>query len=430
MKKYQKNIKLSLSTDGKKYQSVLLPDQTTKFCYLEKDQINYIESLDVKGDTIYPINGDSPLITHKTVLLPGEPIQYSEFNELLYSVLSFIHKYVDIDKDFEIVCAYYVILAWIYEQFNTLPYLRVIGQYSSGKTRWLQTIGSLCYHPIFMSGATSSASLFRMINDLEGTVVYDEADFEYQTDMRSTFTKIMNSGYSKGFPIHKTEGENTYSVKTYNVFGPKIVASRERFRDKALESRFIARVLTNKEPRPDILTDLNEEFYAEASDIRSRLLMFRLKYQPAISENQIVHIKNIPMRFNQIMKPLVSLMNNVDHICSLKSVVIDHYRQVQNQESDSLESKIFNIIYTDFMKNGINIIYISDICSIINKDELFKDSTNPKLIGSCLRNKLSIEPRKGTGNKSYIDIGKLKDHLKSLSMQYIVEKDKDEEELP
>jgi hypothetical protein len=88
--------------------------------------------------------------------------------------------------------------------------------------------------------------LFRMINDLEGTVVYDEADFEYQTDMRSNFTKIMNSGYSKGFPIHKTEGDNIYSVKTYNVFGPKIVASRERFKDKALESRFIARVLTNK----------------------------------------------------------------------------------------------------------------------------------------------------------------------------------------
>jgi hypothetical protein len=430
MKTNFNKLKLSINHNSVQYESVLLPGQVTKFCYLENNKINYIESLDVKGDTIYPINGNSPLITHNTVLLPGEPIQYSEFNELLYSVLAFIHKYVDIDKDFEIVCAYYVILTWIYEHYNTLPYLRVIGQYSSGKTRWLQTIGSLCYHPMFMNGATSSASLFRMINDLEGTVVYDEADFEYQTDMRSTFTKIMNSGYSKGFPIHKTEGENTYSVKTYNVFGPKIVASRERFRDKALESRFIARVLTNKKPRHDIPLNLNEEFYAEASDIRSRLLMFRLKYQPVISENHTVHIKNIPMRFNQIMEPLVSLMNNIDHISSLKSVIIDHYQYVKNQESDSLESKVFNIIYTDFMQNGINTIYISDICSIINKDEIFKDSTNPKLIGACLRNKLGIDPKKGTANRSCIDIGRLKDHLESLSLQYIIQEGDIVGELP
>jgi hypothetical protein len=81
------------------------------------------------------------------------------------------------------------------------------------------------------------------------------------------------------------------------------------------------------------------------------------------------------------------------------------------------------------MMKGVNRILISDISAIVNKDELFKDTTNPKLIGSCLRNKLSIEPKKGAGNKSYIDIGPLKDHLESLSLQYIIQDDESAEEL-
>jgi hypothetical protein len=423
MKTLTNKQKLSVKTDSILYESILLPGPLSKFTYYADNDINYVNSLSIEGSVVHPINSISPLILHKTVLLPGEPIAYTDFNELLFSVLGFIHKYVDIDKDFEIVCAYYVILTWVYEQFNTLPYLRVIGQYSSGKTRWLQTIGSLCYHPIFMNGATSAASMFRMIDDLEGTVVYDEADFEYQSDMRSNFTKIMNSGYSKGFPIHKTEGDNIYAVRTYNVFGPKLVASRERFKDKALESRFIARVLTNKQPRPDIPLNLGSEFDEEALIIRSKLLMYRLKNYRKMSEKSFTRIPSIPMRFNQIMEPLNSLMNNIDHTCSLRSVIIDHYKQIKGHEADTLESKVFQVIYTDFKKNGITKISISDISDIVNKDELFKDTTNPKLIGSCLRNKLSIEPKKGAGNKSYIDIGPLNDHLESLSLQYIIPED-------
>jgi hypothetical protein len=421
--------KLSVKTDSILYESILLPGPLSKFTYYVNGEFSNIDSVSIEGNIIYPISSISPLITHKTVLLPGDPIPYTDFNELLYSVLEFIHKYVDIDKDFEIVCAYYVILTWVYEQFTTLPYLRVIGQYSSGKTRWLQTIGSLCYHPIFMNGATSAASMFRMIDDLEGTVVYDEADFEYQSDMRSNFTKIMNSGYSKGFPIHKTEGDNIYAVRTYNVFGPKIVASRERFKDKALESRFIARVLTNKQPRKDIPLNLGSDFDEESRVIRSKLLMFRLKNSRKLSDKPFTHIPNIPMRFNQIMEPLVALMDNIDHVYSLRSVIVDHYKQIKGQESDLLEAKVFQVIYTDYMMKGVNKILISDISAIVNKDELFKDTTNPKLIGSCLRNKLSIEPKKGAGNKSYIDIGPLKDHLESLSLQYIIQDDESAEEL-
>jgi hypothetical protein len=247
--------------------------------------------------------------------------------------------------------------------------------------------------------------------------------------MRSNFTKIMNSGYSKGFPIHKTEGDNIYAVRTYNVFGPKIVASRERFKDKALESRFIARVLTNKQPRKDIPLNLGLDFDEESQIIRSKLLMFRLKNSRKLSDKPFTHIPNIPMRFNQIMEPLVALMDNIDHVYSLRSVIVDHYKQIKGQESDLLEAKVFQVIYTDYMMKGVNKILISDISAIVNKDELFKDTTNPKLIGSCLRNKLSIEPKKGAGNKSYIDIGPLKDHLESLSLQYIIQDDESAEEL-
>ena len=57
---------------------------------------------------------------------------------------------------FEEAATYYVLLTWVYDTFNELPYLRLKGEFGTGKTRCLLTIGSLCYKPMFVSGAIAS----------------------------------------------------------------------------------------------------------------------------------------------------------------------------------------------------------------------------------------------------------------------------------
>jgi hypothetical protein len=63
------------------------------------------------------------------------------------------------------------------DAFNEVPYLRLRGEFGTGKTRFLQTVGSLCYRPIFTSGVSTVSPLFHLLDTFGGTLILDKADF-------------------------------------------------------------------------------------------------------------------------------------------------------------------------------------------------------------------------------------------------------------
>jgi hypothetical protein len=50
-----------------------------------------------------------------------------------FDVQDFIRRYVDLSPAFEKVATHYVLLSWVYDAFNELPYLPLRGDYGSGK---------------------------------------------------------------------------------------------------------------------------------------------------------------------------------------------------------------------------------------------------------------------------------------------------------
>jgi hypothetical protein len=84
------------------------------------------------------------------------------------------------------------------DRFNEVPYLRAIGDFGSGKSRFIQSIGILCYKPVFTGGATTPSPIFRIVNEVHGTLIIDEADFKF-SDMTSEIVKILNTGYQKRY---------------------------------------------------------------------------------------------------------------------------------------------------------------------------------------------------------------------------------------
>ncbi len=128
------------------------------------------------------------------VLLPSEPVEYGSYDELIAEIRSYIHKYVDLSEQFEVVTAHYVLLTWLYDQFNELPYLRVRGDYGTGKTRFLQVVGAICYKPIFVSGASTVSPIFHLLDTFRGTLILDEADFRFSDcQRRSNFASAGRS---------------------------------------------------------------------------------------------------------------------------------------------------------------------------------------------------------------------------------------------
>src|SRR5207245_7310546 len=177
--------------------------------------------------TGYQLVPDSPhtdLLRNEVVLLPAGPADYGSDAELVGEIQRFIHDYTDLSPIFEKIASYYVLLSWIYDRFSELPYLRFRGDPGTGKTRSLLIIGSLCYKPIFASGASTVSPLFRILDAFRGTLIIDEGDFRL-SDERAEIVKILNNGNAKGFPVLRSEASKTgeFNPRAYTVFGPKIV---------------------------------------------------------------------------------------------------------------------------------------------------------------------------------------------------------------
>ncbi len=129
-----------------------------------------------------PYSPDNSLLAHGVVQFPSGRLAYSSEADLVVSIRGFIHRYADLSEAFEEAATYYVLLTWVYDAFNELPYLRLKGDFGSGKTRCLQTIGSLCYKPMFASGASTVSPLFRIIDAFRGTLIIDESDFRFSDE--------------------------------------------------------------------------------------------------------------------------------------------------------------------------------------------------------------------------------------------------------
>src|SRR5262249_53171446 len=129
------------------------------------------------GRELVPFSPHNNLLRNEVVLFPMAPEDYESDEALIADVQAYIHRYTDLSSMFEKIATYYVLLTWLYDEFNELPYLRFRGDPGTGKTRSLLIVGSVCYKPIFASGASTVSPLFRILDAVRGTLIIDEGDF-------------------------------------------------------------------------------------------------------------------------------------------------------------------------------------------------------------------------------------------------------------
>jgi len=251
-----------------------------------------------------------PLVS-QVVYFANTAVPYDSQLSMFNQIRDFIHRYVELPRDFEDMATLYVLVTWVYEFAPSIPYLRVIGDWGSGKTRFLQVVGSVCFRPIFASGATTPSPIFRILDKFQGTLVLDEADFK-DSSAWVEMVKILNNGYRPGFPVLRAEKEDgKWYPHGYQVFGPKLIATRSQFRDEALESRCLT---TEMMPltRKDIPRVLPPSFDAEIKHLRSQLLTFRLanllKLKGRTFGNELLE-PDLQPRLQEILIPLKVMLN-------------------------------------------------------------------------------------------------------------------------
>lgn len=357
--------------------------------------IEVLDEVEINGEKYKPLPVRNALVEKKMILFPMMAFPYGDEAELLKEIQAYVHKYLDVSEAFEPIATYYILFTWLYDRFNEVPYLRAIGDFGSGKSRLLQVIGSVCYKPVFTSGVTTLSPMFRIIDDVKGTLIIDEADFKH-SDKDADIVKMLNTGYQKGGNIFRSEGKGVYEVKAFDVFCPKIVATREMFTDRALESRFLVEDMGSGKLRADIPRTLKKEFYDEAAFLRGKLLMWRMKnYFGPINYREDL-IEGVHPRLNQIVMPLFSIIKDEQIRENLKTFIVKYNSELVEDRGLSIEFEIvFAILKLEFDNFDSSEITTKEITVAVNKqiDEK-EDHLTYRKVGWYLRKRLQLKPRR------------------------------------
>jgi len=329
--------------------------QTTKLVVYKDGHISLEDKVRIDDEKVFmPLSPDGGLLETGYALFPSEVSDYQSNEALYQEVRAFIDKYVQLSEEFLSVVAVYTMTTWVYDKFRSVPYLRVTGLWGSGKSRLLTVAGNICYKTVMAGGSISNAALFRTLDLLNPTLVFDEAELNEResTEMRM----VLRQGYSAGTPVSRMEktAEGKMYIQTFDVFGPKIIASLARFQDVALESR----CLTGWMPphmdsgRP---IELTKEFFAEALRLRNKLLMFRFKNHHLVTSDEgAMEGISLP-RLKQTGLPVMSVakMIDVQAVEDVKKFLVEYEQELGIEQADTVENDILLCVLDLITQPGV-----------------------------------------------------------------------------
>ena len=349
---------------------------------------------------LVPYSADNNLIKHQVLVLPEKPDPFGSVPALISEIDAYIYRYVDLSENFRKIAAYYVLLTWVYDAFNELPYLRLRGDFGSGKSRALMVIGSLCYKAFFASGASTVSPIFHLLDSVRGTLIVDEADFRF-SDEKADLVKILNNGNVRGFPVLRTvvtpKGE--FNPRAFNVFSPKIIAMRYGFEDQALESRFITEEMGQRQLRDDIPLNLPDKQKEEALALRNKLLSYRFAYLPKIAVDASLVDADLSPRANQILVPLLSIIDDERLQEEIRLVAKGLEQAERVARSSTAEAQVLDVLSSLLGKDdGASATVGAITAALIERygGEYDRPITN-RYVGNILRKRLHLTTYKSHG---------------------------------
>jgi len=332
--------------------------------------------------------------------LPEKPILFGSVAELIEDIQRYLVRYVDLSDEFLRIASYYVLLTWVYDAFNELPYLRFRGDFGCGKTRALLVVGSICCKPFFASGASTVSPIFHAIDTFRGTLIFDEADFRF-SDEKAELIKIFNNGNVRGFPVLRTSmtPKREFDPQAFAVFGPKLVAMRDSFQDAALESRFITEEMGQRKLRRDIPINLPDAQKDEALELRNKLLMYRFEtLGSAVIDPSLVD-RSLSPRLNQILVPLLSIIDDEAVQSDIRRAAGALEQQLRTERSTAPEANLLQVLVQSFAAGSGDKVSLAEVTRSFAEQfgaEYERPITN-RYVGSLLRRRLRITTYKSHG---------------------------------
>lgn len=354
-----------------------------------------VPGIKIEDETVEPINGED--VELGAVKLPSGVEEYGDTLNFLAEIEDYLYRYLDISPSYRKLAAYYVLLSWVFDRFNTIPYLRALGDTGCWKSRFLDVIGGICYKPIIASGCVTPAPIYRMLKRWGGTLILDEADIKNSDEYNEVIT-ILNCGFERGRPVIRATKDNPDKVQILPVYGPKVFATRRRFKDVALEARCLTEIMRETD-RDDIPPVLGKEFFEEQQRLRNKLLLFRLRNYFKINLEQTVTLNfEIEPRLKQISEAFLSLFaNEPEALESYKQFILTHQKELIEQramtKTGQVVATLFELMGNEVTKETMVTSVTGDsVIDITPKEIAERIGLIPQAVGQILKN-LGLETK-------------------------------------
>lgn len=194
--------------------------------------------------------------------------------ELLDEIEAYIRRYMRMSDEAAAVCALFVLLTYVFELLEVVPYLRVSSATKrSGKSRLLDVFEFLVRAPL-ASGGMSEASLFRSLAEKPRTLLFDEIGKvlgEATRDKNSDLARVFLNGYAAGKPVQRCVGEGTkQTVVDFEVYGPKVLCGTGQLDDQILD-RCLPIELRRKKRDEPVARFRRRQAKQECEQLRARI---------------------------------------------------------------------------------------------------------------------------------------------------------------
>ena len=159
--------------------------------------------------------------------------------QLFEKLTKLFRRFIDFDDSlFYILAVIYILITYLYDIFDQVPYIQIFGLKGSGKSLLGELFEGLCFNP-FNSSEISDASLYRAIDQEYGgmTMIIDEADDLGSPTRRGILLRVLRSGYRRHGNVTRCGPNGT--VQRFSTFCPKIIINERGIHDSALDTRTI-----------------------------------------------------------------------------------------------------------------------------------------------------------------------------------------------
>ncbi len=151
-------------------------------------------------------------------------IRFNNTDDVIKDIIDYLQQYLHLKnlKQYTLL-AFYIVLSYCYDVFERIPYLHLIGEYGSGKTKVLNILNKLLYNPKMYSQA-STAAIYRVIDQERCVLILDELEnIGNRTSGNNLMIMLLNSGYQKDGKVVRVEA---FEPIEFSTFCPKIIASK------------------------------------------------------------------------------------------------------------------------------------------------------------------------------------------------------------